>query len=428
MVDFKRGFDYFNCQTMVTDGVPVHVKTLPACPRIQIRIRFCVGARHDPAGKEGLAHHYEHMPLSGCKGWKTESLVNEFSARVLMGSLNASTDFESVCFEAAVLPKNLAVALDFFRSLAFFPHLETKECLKQNRVIMEEFWDHLGSKKEADLVSRWSRMLYGSHPGARTNHVIGTYRSIPCIGPDDLHGFRKDYFHAGNLSMVFAGAVTPGMLDPLIRRFLKDLPFAEKIPLPAVPAEWPSPECGMDRVSVQKYLGQTDHESAPQESSVAADRIIPKSENAEISGMAGCMLEDLWHQALRVDHGHAYSVAVDTDHYFDHSVFSMDTSVPPRHADYAVESLFKAIDQIAKGKKGSLFARTKAAKHEYFESMELASDEVADAMLSHLARWGRVVPVSEMRRSLDALSYGEVCEFVRRELVREKMLITIREP
>src|SRR3989344_3058060 len=79
-------------------GVPVHVKHWPTNQGCHFRIIFHVGARHDPEGKEGLAHLFEHLPFNGCAGWPDHESIDETGDILFCGDLNAHTTFEQTCF------------------------------------------------------------------------------------------------------------------------------------------------------------------------------------------------------------------------------------------------------------------------------------------------------------------------------------------
>ncbi|HEU5114317.1 MAG TPA: insulinase family protein, partial [Candidatus Paceibacterota bacterium] len=104
-------FDLYKFTRIEASGIPVLFKKIPwASGYAYIHVIVGTGARSDPAGKEGIAHFFEHLPFNGCEGYSTSEATEEVDRRLFGGTLNAHTGMEYTIFHGKVAVERISEA------------------------------------------------------------------------------------------------------------------------------------------------------------------------------------------------------------------------------------------------------------------------------------------------------------------------------
>jgi len=122
--------------TLLPNGVTVISEHMEGQRSLSVGVWLGLGSRHDPVGKAGLAHLYEHMVFKGTVR-RTALRVSQELEEV-GGHLNAFTSREQTCFYAKVLDRDQRRAVDLLCDLVVGARLARKDLDTERQVVLEE--------------------------------------------------------------------------------------------------------------------------------------------------------------------------------------------------------------------------------------------------------------------------------------------------
>lgn len=412
----EEPFDFMEFEkTVGPEGVPVFVKRLPWVHGwVTVKAVLGVGARQDPQGKEGLAHFIEHMLFEGTLQFQTPGEIDELKKKVFSGSLNAGTSMEHTIFGGRVPRERLPRAMKILRELIFHPLLRQEDFEKERSIIPQEILNHVPNDNAAALIRAWRRDLYHNHPFGRTWLASGWSDTVSTIRHEDIVGFHKQYYHLGNISLMFVGDITMTEALRFAEIFAKGVPRQYGVVSPAKLLAWPGPLRTRFEVSLREAY-QTQQNVA-QRSTIYVMRVVPRQYNPQSLLVFNEMVYWLLHDFVRTKLGVSYGVSAVAEHARDHSLWKMEIGV---RADALNEVEAKIREVIADfyqpGKHEKLFEDVKKRIAEELQGLELTSCAISDMACYEVAMEGNISTVRENQHQLEAVTYRDVVELARRE-------------
>lgn len=161
-----------------------------------------VGAWRDPAGKEGLAHFFEHIPFTGTRDFpdrdKLFHTINEMG-----GAMNAATGVIMTNYYV-VSPKNtFQEAVHIVSELALRPLVREEDIDKERGIILSEYRRRY-SNNDIYTSEKIEQAFWKEHPLGK--RAIGTPEGIGSVYAEDMREFQKNYYQSGNLVLFVGGA------------------------------------------------------------------------------------------------------------------------------------------------------------------------------------------------------------------------------
>lgn len=222
---------------VLDNGLRVIVQREPAWQTAFVNVRYRVGAREDPPGKEGLAHFVEHLAFRGTKDLPKESFDD--TVRDVTGDrFNAHTTHDFTQYEQHVATAELPAALFVeAQRLAYPLHGVSDSEISAERGVVEN--ERRLRFTGASYFDRMSTMVYApSHPYSRP--VGGTEASIRELTADDARGFFSKYYRPDNATIVVVGAVDVAATVALVASYFGAIPRSGAAPVRA-PAAYAGP-------------------------------------------------------------------------------------------------------------------------------------------------------------------------------------------
>lgn len=187
----------------LSNGLPLVVVEIPHCPAAAVSFWVKAGTRMNPAGKEGLAHFFEHLLLKKTKKYPADMKFAEVLER--MGAWkNAWTTSEYMNFlidsRASDIDKTLSVLGEVINRPFF-----DQEGLDKERKVIEKEQIRKESNPE-DLVLDVMRpiLLTDSSLAAST---LGTKESIRKIALADVEKFWQENYLLNNSLVCVSGGI-----------------------------------------------------------------------------------------------------------------------------------------------------------------------------------------------------------------------------
>ncbi|MBW8803643.1 MAG: insulinase family protein [Catenulisporales bacterium] len=238
-------------EAVLDNGLRVVVSPDPTTPIAAVNLWYDVGSRHEPAGKHGFAHLFEHLMFEGsahvAKGEHFEWVTAAGGA-----GINATTNPDRTNYFQVMPTAQLELALwleaDRMGSLAL-----TQETLDNQREVVK---NERRQRYDNPPYGRWVEYAFElafpeGHPYHHT--TIGSMEELQDAALEDFQDFNAVYYSPNNAVLTVAGDVDP---DEVVR--LAEKYFGGIRPHGAIP---PAP----DGTLPQLKIGETRRRVEPDE-------------------------------------------------------------------------------------------------------------------------------------------------------------------
>ncbi len=189
-------------------------------PNVALYTFVRAGGRNEYPGITGLAHFFEHMMFNGTDSREVGEFDQEMEAAG--GANNAYTSNDVTVymdwFPRSALETIFDLESDRFMNLAIDPDVVETE----RGAVYSERRGGVDDDNTSRLFEQMMATAYVAHP--YQNPVIGWPSDIENWTQDDLESFFKTYYAPNNLTMVFAGDVTPEEIYLLADQYFSPIP------------------------------------------------------------------------------------------------------------------------------------------------------------------------------------------------------------
>ncbi len=189
-------------------------------PNVALYIFVRAGGRNEYPGITGLAHFFEHMMFNGTDLRDVGEFDQEMEAAG--GANNAYTSNDVTVytdwFPRSALETIFDLESDRFMNLAIDPDVVETE----RGAVKSERRNGVDDNNTGRLYEQMMATAYVAHP--YQNPVIGWPSDIENWTQEDLESFFKTYYAPNNLTMVFAGDVTPEEIYLLADQYFSPIP------------------------------------------------------------------------------------------------------------------------------------------------------------------------------------------------------------
>ena len=213
----------------LANGLRVVVSEDHTVPTVTVNLWVGVGSRHEPAGRTGFAHLFEHLMFQGSRNVKSGE---HFSALMAEGGrLNATTWFDRTNYFETI-PKG-ALALALWLEADRHGHLldaVTQENLDNQRdVVKEEKRQRYDNVPYGNaLVDVYATVFPEGHP--YHHPTIGSMEDLDAASLEDVHAFFRHYYGPNNSVLTIVGDVEPEDAFTKVETYFGPLPASAQPP------------------------------------------------------------------------------------------------------------------------------------------------------------------------------------------------------
>ena len=202
------------------------------------------GGRNEYPGVTGIAHFFEHMMFNGSKSRGQGEFDQEMEAAGGANNAYTSNDLTVYMdwFPRSALETIFELESDRLLNLAIDPDVVETE----RTTVYSERRLRIDNDNFGRLYEQVRATAFVAHP--YQNPVIGWPSDIENWTQQDLEDFFRTYYAPNNLTMIFAGDVTPGEIYLLADQYLSPIP--RQHPPPEITTVEP-PQQGERRVLVE---------------------------------------------------------------------------------------------------------------------------------------------------------------------------------
>ncbi len=388
----------------ISSGVTILSETMPGQRGAAIGVWVGLGSRHDPRGKAGLAHLFEHMVFKGTA--KRSPLRISKELEEVGGSLNAWTSREHTCFYAKVLEKDVPRAVSLLCDLVTGARITERDLNKERLVVLEEVrsCDDDPDELVGDLFAEglWAAQPLGAP-------ISGTLDSVAGLTRDDLLMHQARALSAEvPVCVSAAGAVDHDSLVELVEKCL------------AIKTSSPLRQKTLS-VGTKKTSILVREKDVSQVSLIMARRSIDLNHRdqhtvAILNLLLGGGMASRLNQSVREKYGLCYSVYSFLDMLLGTGALGICLSTEPRQVGKALELVQREVRRIVEG---DLTEADLNFARQYAKGSTLLALESPSARMQHLGKsqlyYGKPRSLDEIVSRIDAVDMDTACRVAREQ-------------
>ena len=196
------------------NGLKLMVLKDDSLPRFQLSLVLRLGARMDPAGKEGLNNLMVALLDQGTKNRSAEKLAHDFNDLGTEISQTGSHDTSSVTVSGLV--QNRDRLLELFADVILNPSFEPQE-IERTRQLLIASQKRIIDAPSQYANARMDELIYSPHPYGRL--VSGTSRSLQSIGRSDIQQHYLKHFRPQRAWLLISGRVDDAFVEKVKKTF-----------------------------------------------------------------------------------------------------------------------------------------------------------------------------------------------------------------
>ena len=223
----------------LANGLTVLVHTDRKAPIVGVTTYYRVGSKHEPRGKTGFAHLYEHLFFGG-----SENVANFDVPLEAAGSTatNGSTSYDRTNYVETVPTGALerALMMESDRMGHLLGAVTQDKLNKQRGVVQNE--KRQGDNQPYGLTEYaiGDGLFPVGHPYRHA--TIGSMRDLDAATLGDVRQWFRDNYAPGNVVLALAGDIDVATARPLVEKWFGDIPAGPAvITPPAGPVTLPAP-------------------------------------------------------------------------------------------------------------------------------------------------------------------------------------------
>ena len=380
----------------LTNGLRVVTHEMPHLETVSLGAWVGVGARHDPAPENGIAHFLEHMAFKGTAQRTAQDIAEEIEG--VGGDLNAATSLETTAYYARVLKGDEGTALEILADILQNSSFDAEELRREKDVILQE----IAASRDCpdDVVYDLAQeAAYPGQPLGRT--ILGTPETVTAITADGLRSYLDSRYISPIMVLSAAGGVEHGKVVQLAEDLFAGLGCVE---------------CGPANGEKACYRGGVTASARPYEQCHVLIGFEGPAygkpgyfASQVLSGLLGGGMSSRLFQEAREKRGLCYSVYSSVWGLSDTGVMTVHAATGPELADELLDVLSDEIRRLAED--GPCCAEVQRAKAQLKAGLMMgleSSGARAEQMARQLICHGRLIDKNELIAKVDAVEGEDV--------------------
>jgi zinc protease len=213
------------------NGLRVTLAPDHTVPAVSVNLWYGVGSAHEPEGRTGFAHLFEHMLFQG----SANVAANEHFELIqgVGGTLNGSTWLDRTNYYETVPASHLELALwlEADRMGRLLPAMTQEKLDRQRDVVKNE---RKWSMDNQPYGTWWERLPALAYPPGHPYHhsLIGSFADLDAASLDDIKRFFELHYRPSNAVLTIVGDFESAEAQRHVASHFGDIPDNGKRPVP----------------------------------------------------------------------------------------------------------------------------------------------------------------------------------------------------
>ena len=369
-----------------------------------------VGSAYESDENNGLSHFTEHVTFKGTDDLSAFDIAHRFES--YGAAFNAFTSKECTCYYAKSIDEYAENCFALLGEILLRSVYDDGELDKERKVIVEEI-NMVEDTPEDICYDELAAATYGNANLGKT--ILGPIGNVKKFRHDDVKKFTDKYYVSGNIVIAFAGNITTGQADELVKKYV--MPYikaGDRATLYSLP-DRNARKCGMrikDFEQANLALFFPSVSAFAPEASVCALTSV---------AFGGGMSSRLF-QSVRERKGLAYSVYSSPSAYKETGAFNIYLNISEENTDKVLSAVREEIDMLTD--KGLTEEELERSKVQLKSSLVFSGENVQSVMSSSgKAMLGNdeIYDFDKKIAQIDAVTPSDVIDYVRKTFDYSKM-------
>ncbi len=335
VADLVAAVDIPHEEFTLDNGLTVIVHEDRKAPIVAVSVWYDVGSKHEPKGKTGYAHLFEHIMFNGSENAPGDYF--NYTKKIGATDLNGTTWLDRTNYFQTV-PKaalEAALFLESDRMGHLLDAIDQEKLDNQIGVVQNE--KRQGDSQPYGLVS-YRQLELGmpeGHPYAHS--TIGSLEDLQAASLEDMKNWFRDHYGPNNAILVLAGDINTAEAKPLVEKWFGAIPAGKKVQ--PVTAEIPTLAEPIVDVMKDKVANTRIYRTWAVPGLTDPEFTALSSGASVLGGLASSRLDNI----LVREEQSAVSVAAYVQPFVINSFFEIRVDVKPGED---VEAVSKRLDEI----------------------------------------------------------------------------------
>lgn len=392
------------------NGLRVVVNTVRGVRSVASGFWVGVGSAYESDENNGLSHFTEHVTFKGTDDLSAFDIAHRFES--YGAAFNAFTSKECTCYYAKSIDEYAESCFALLGEILLRSVYDDGELDKERKVIVEEI-NMVEDTPEDICYDELAAATYGNANLGKT--ILGPIGNVKKFRHDDVKKFTDKYYVSGNIVIAFAGNITTGQADELVKKYV--MPYikaGDRATLYSLP-DRNARKCGMrikDFEQANLALFFPSVSAFAPEASVCALTSV---------AFGGGMSSRLF-QSVRERKGLAYSVYSSPSAYKETGAFNIYLNISEENTDKVLSAVREEIDLLTD--KGLTEEELERSKVQLKSSLVFSGENVQSVMSSSgKAMLGNdeIYDFDKKIAQIDAVTPSDVIDYVRKTFDYSKM-------
>ena len=398
-------------------GLTIATAEMPHMASVSLGLWVGVGGRYEPAPLNGVSHFIEHLLFKGTTKRTAKAISRAVES--IGGYLNAFTGEESTCFYSKGrhdrLPELLEVLTDMFLHSIFSPG----DIDKERNVIKEELAMYL-DQPHHHVHELLNEIMWPDHPLGRS--LTGTEKTIDGLGRSQLVGYQRENYVAATTLVVMAGNLRHEKVVKAVSSFGSQFSEGKR------PRFLPVQE-HQDQPRVRLF-----HKQTAQTQLALGIRACSRHDERRyalrlLSTLLGENMSSRLFQALREDHGLAYSISSSLSLFDDVGTLTISAGLDTGKLTQALKLIGKELRRLAEIAPTARELRD--ARDYLIGQIDLSLESTENQMMwlgDQLIGYGKIIPPVQIKQRLSEVKAGQIRHAAREFFRPERMNLALVSP
>jgi len=211
--------------------------SLPGGSSVSVQLWYRVGGKHDPQGRAGFAHLFEHLMFKSTRHMAAEQF--DRVTEDVGGSNNAFTTPDVTVFHCQVPANHLEPVLWAEAERMANLNVDQANFDSEREVVKEELRQRVLGEPYGPLFHAIPGLGYQRHPYRRP--VVGELAELEAATLDEVRAFHARHYRPDNALLIVSGRFDASRLDAAVDHFFGSI-RAPAEPLPRLDISEPARE------------------------------------------------------------------------------------------------------------------------------------------------------------------------------------------